>query len=320
MPTPLNIFQDKEKFIDKSIKGLEGEVAVIQREMLNLILDEYIPKFTLDKEGNIANTAANTLRAATLDNVINDWNVKYQQSVLKGYTKRVFELAGYNKDYFLSLDPKFKKQVLESVPLLEKQVNAILGIKKSVIDGKTVTKLVKGGYLENLQVAESIKQQLKSYVIDSVNSNIGFKDYEKGFKSLLQKNNGLVDKYYKTFVYDTFSQIDRVESSFHAERLGLTKFIYQGSLILTSRPFCCKRAGKVFDVNDLSDWKCDVNLIMKPTGQDCDNSYRPLVELGRIRCRHGLRYISDELAERLGVTESKTIVKKQGGPMCPKAK
>jgi hypothetical protein len=316
MNKSLDIFNDKEKFIDDVLKELNKDVVVIQRELLSNILNDYIDVFSLDEDGAIKNTTANILRATAIDRIVNEWNVAYQQNVLKEFTNRVFELAGYNKDYFASLKIAEKEKLLSSMVELEKHINATLGIKKVKQGEKYVTRLIKGGYLSTLEGSEPIKQELKSYVLESVNSNVGFKEYRKGFENILQKDGGIVDRYYKTYVYDSFVQIDRIESTFLAKRLGLKYFVYQGSLIKTSRPFCCKRAGKVFSIEDVDSWKCDVNLIGKPKGQDCDDSYRPLIELGRWNCRHSLRYMSDELAKEIGITESKDIIKRQGSKDC----
>lgn len=317
MPTPEQIYAKKNKFIDESIAGLSEDVAYIQKKLLDLIISEYITGFKFDADGNIANTPANILRAAELDNIFNEWNESFQQSTLKDFTNKVLKMTTFNKTYFELLDKSFKDDLLKAIPEMQKHVYATLGLKEITKDGKKIIQTVKGGYIDALQRNEAVKNELKQYVVNSVNNRTGLKDYMNGFRDLLQKDGGELDKYYKTYVYDTFSQVDRISSTFIADKLGLEYFVYEGSLIKTSRPFCCKRAGKVFHKDDVDSWKCDVDLIGKPKGEECDDSYRPLIEFGKFNCRHNPRWITKSLANEFGITKSKDIIKKQGSSECP---
>ena len=119
-----------------------------------------------------------------------------------------------------------------------------------------------------------------------------------------QVRDGALEKYYKQFAYDTFNQTDAAINKHYADSLDLKWFIYQGSLIDTSRPFCVKRAGKVFNTEETDKWKCDPDLIGKPKGKKCDDSYNPLIERGRYNCRHTLRYITEDLACEMGREEA----------------
>jgi hypothetical protein len=77
--------------------------------------------------------------------------------------------------------------------------------------------------------------------------------------------------------------------------LGLKWFIYQGSNIKTTRPFCRKKAGKVFSVEEAAKWRNDPDLV----GKSSAATYNPLLERGRYNCRHHIGYISERLAKRL---------------------
>ena len=101
MPTYLDIAAKKEKFIDASIAGLSKEVQVIQRKLLNLILDEFVTGFAFDESGNIINNSSNILRAAELDKIFTQWNTGFQDSVIKDFTNRQLQLTTFSKDYFL---------------------------------------------------------------------------------------------------------------------------------------------------------------------------------------------------------------------------
>ena len=319
MPTAFEIFRDKEKFIDNTLLGLESDVTVLQKELLRLILDDYLSEFTYDSNGNIINNSANINRANNIDKVFVQFNDSFQKKVIKDYSNNILKLTVFSKDYFSNLDKSFKAETLDKFPKLQANINASLGIRQKTIDGKKVQVLTKNGYLDRLILSEPLKSQLKDYVVNSVTSNISLKDYQRGFKELLtqtDKFDGELVKYYRNYAYDTMNQVDAVSNLYYADQLGLEYFIYEGSLIKTSHPFCCKRAQKVFSRNDVDSWKNDIDLIQKSTKE----AYKPLIERGRYNCRHNLRYISDDLANEKGITKSKDINKRKGSLDCPDKK
>ncbi len=102
----------------------------------------------------------------------------------------------------------------------------------------------------------------------------------------------MLQRYLRQYAYDSFNNVFEAGNNLAAQALGLEYFIYEGTVIDTTRPFCAKKAGKVFSTEEAKEWVNDADLIDKKTR----GSYRPLIERGRYNCRHQIRYISDTLA------------------------
>jgi hypothetical protein len=154
--------------------------------------------------------------------------------------------------------------------------------------------ILKGSYLDSLSQNPEVRRELKNYVINSVAGQKNYAEYLRGMKELIVGNDqveGTLQRYYRQFAYDTYNQVDSAINKNFADSLGLTHFIYTGSLIKNSREFCIKRAGKVFSIEETKDWKDDPDLPGKS-----NEDYNPLIDRGRWNCRHSIRYISQELA------------------------
>lgn len=131
--------------------------------------------------------------------------------------------------------------------------------------------------------------------MQSISSNPSLKDYTNGLEGLIVGNKntaGVLQKYYRQYAYDSYSQVSEISNREFANALDLKYFIYEGSIIDTTRAFCASKAGKVFSIEEaLTEWPKDKNLL-----GDRSTYIAPLIERGRWNCRHMIRYIPDELA------------------------
>ena len=155
-----------------------------------------------------------------------------------------------------------------------------------------------GGYLGRLGQSAEVRQELRNYVLSSIVSRKKAAEFEKGLKTLIvggRDIDGALIRYWRQYAYDAYNQAHEVTNAAMAQGLGMRYFIYQGSIIPTTRAFCRKRAGKVFSVAETEAWKNDPDLIEKRTKA----TYNPLIERGRYNCRHFLTYISEDLANHL---------------------
>lgn len=288
MATIDEIFDKKEKFLHESLKKFDGLIVKAQDKLLNELISEYAVQFDLDSDGNLTDSAKNIRLIAELDNIFNTLSQVLQNDALKKFANDMIKATNINSQYFKLLGKSISKDVdIEGAIKLVKQR---LGINDKGI--------IKGSYLDTLAQSSQVKLTLKNFVSNSVTTKQPLSEYVNGFKDLVSGNkdvDGSLVRYMRQYAYDTFFQVDRVVSKFHADNLGLKYFLYAGSLIETSREFCIKRAGKVFSIEETEDWKDDPDLIDKKT----KDSYLPLVELGRYNCRHMIKWVSNELAEIL---------------------
>jgi hypothetical protein len=124
---------------------------------------------------------------------------------------------------------------------------------------------------------------------------VSFQELRKGLETLVkgdETTNGEMQRYLRTYAYDTFSHIQRSIDLNIADTYGLNSFVYFGDVIKDTREFCLQRVNQVFTREDLESWQGE-NLAGK-------NDDVPVeISLGGYNCRHKLNWIPDEAAEFL---------------------
>lgn len=283
-------YEDKIKYIDKSAKNWEKSVSTMQVQLNRMIEAEIITKLKTS-EGLLSVDTYNINIVSLIDKVYEKFINKYQVSDFKVYAEKILGLTNYNKAYFNSIG--FRKSVIDKIA---KNVDIV---KKS-IGLNSEGNIISGSYLDKVMQGEAVRNKAKGYIINSLNEKKNYKEFATGFRELIEGkkgvNNGLLQQYHAQYTYDLMNKTDAAEGVYFADELDLGWFIYQGSIIKTTRRFCAKRAGQVFNREEALMWKCDPDLIGKG-GQSCDDSYNPFIERGRYNCRHHIRWISNEMAE-----------------------
>jgi len=100
------------------------------------------------------------------------------------------------------------------------------------------------------------------------------------------------DRYFRTHLYDMYSQYERVAAGAYAEDLGLEHAIYAGTVIETTREFCEHRVNKAYSIDEIKAWN-NIEWRGKIPGVDV------LIALGGYNCRHYLNYITESTYNRL---------------------
>lgn len=283
--TPLDLIKKKISFLENAEKKMGKRVAGLQEKLLNQILSELLKDLDFDASGLLKTTVKNYARTAQVDTVFNAFRNVFQRGMLKDFANTLLDIPTISAPYYKKIGIKASKvdRVIKSTNFLE----SYIGFRKG--------KVIKGSYIDRLGKGEQITAQIKDTLLNAISSNASLSDYTKGLKQLIvgdDKKPGIMERYYKQYAYDTFSQVDSITQDHIAKELDLVYFVYEGSLIQTSRPFCEKRAGKVFHVRETDDWKDDPDLVDKKTA----DSYQPLIERGRYNCRHWLRYVTKDTA------------------------
>lgn len=281
------IFEEKIAKLIAAEAAMDSSVKAFQREVFELIVVELLPLFELDGTA-IANTRANIALVARIDIVFDSLLGTLTSDVLAPFARTLIESVSLNAEYYRALG--FKKTAIDT--LLK---NKIFIERRIGVTAKG--NLMKGEYLYNLGQTAQVRQQLKDYVIRSLTGDVSFTKFQLGFRNLVIGNKkqkglattGMLQRYFDQYAYDAFNQFDEVANNQLAVGLGLKHFVYEGSIIDTTRKFCGKRAGKAFKISDTKTWKDDPDLIDKKT----KDSYRPLIERGRNRCRHFIKYVTE---------------------------
>lgn len=282
------IFQEKIDFLIGGEQELKKKVNSHQRKMFELIASEYLPLFELT-DGFISDSPKNLALIQKLDSVFDKLENALYKDVLGLFAQHILKGVSMSGEYYIGLG--FEKTVVNSL------------IKDKIFMEKRIGitpkgKVKKNGYLYRLGRTDEVRNILRDYVTKSLTGDISFYQFQLGMRNLVIGNrrkkaldvDGALQRHFDTYAYDAYNQLDATANKQFAQGLNLHHFIYTGSLIATSRNFCAKRAGKAFTVEETKQWKNDPDLIDKKT----KNSYRPLIELGRNRCRHFAKYITEE--------------------------
>lgn len=271
--------------IEKRIAEIEKAIPGLERALL-LDLSDYMAELKTAEGGILANTARNLYSVAAIDAALVQYTAEVGALMVK-LSKWAAEVADYTAEYYRVTGWPLK--VVDRIAKDTARIEAALGISGG--------KAIRGGFIDAITTSSALKNEIKGFMVQAIQNRQSLAQTTAGLRTLIRGNksvNGLVVGYMRNYVYDVLNEVREIKSAEFAESLGIRYFIYQGSLIATSRRFCIKRAGKVFSTKEAEGWRSDPDLIDKKTA----GSYR-YTQRGRHGCRHWLDYISDETAEYL---------------------
>lgn len=280
---------DFEAFFLAAQNDLNKKVRRVEASIYRGLIADVVPALKIE-EGRIKNTLNNLAKANLIERVFDEVGRDEVNDLVRDYAAYLIEISGKNAEYYYSIgiDRAKVAAIADSVGLIRR----VIGIGE---DGK----LLQGGYLYRLASAETVREQVKQYVLTSIASGQSLKQFQSGLKGLVQSTDevdGVLLSYWNNYAYDQFSRVREINNLHFKDEIGLKYFVYQGGLIRTSRKFCIKKNGKVFSEEEaIRDWPKDPDLIDKAHL----STYNPIIDRGRHNCRHFLMWISNEMAKEL---------------------
>ncbi len=264
---------------------LRRKVSAAEKKLLDLIIEKFIDELEVSN-GIIVSNGKNIKLTQGLDKIFEEFNRIVQDGLINGYIKDISEVKLLNKSYFGEFETN--KRILDIVSNKSSlQINRRLGISPKGV-------VLNGGFLNNFIKDNRLKNEFAELVTKGITGGTSFRELKADIKTFIIGNEdrlGGLQAQYRTFIYDTYQQIDRLESGIYAEELGMQSFIYSGGKIATTRNFCCQRNGKIWTVDEAKKWE---NLEFQGKNKD----YNPLVDLGGHNCRHTTQYISNLISAR----------------------
>jgi len=319
LPKRLNdILLRKQAFIDAERNRLEQSVVKLQSRLLDDIITEIMPALDV-RNGVILDTKNNYRLLADLDRIYKDFTKITADVVTENMSGAIGGIVDFGKRYFaisfVDLPVRFDKVISSAAS----NMNLRIGL-----DGG---RMIRGGFLESLVKDTSLLTEVKNYVARSITGQIDTKDFIRGLKDMLQgvpktivkdgkriiTQTGALEKLYQRYAYDLYQQYDAAYNKALADEFDMNYFMYQGGLIEDSRDFCVAHNAKVWSREEADTWKnwrpvdgqypegykVKQKDIYKHPGYMDYEGYNPFIDRGGYRCRHGLGWISDELAYRL---------------------
>lgn len=276
-----------EKRLSELLETLEVRVQGMERSLTRRFLESVLEMFDFEA-GRLKKTTKNIAALRKLERLFDKFEREIIRDELALFAAELLEVGGLTVEYYEATNPAAKAAAIRNS----------LSLLRSVIGIDEAGGLIVGGYLDRLGKTVEARERLRQYVVQSIVTKRSLNEFQRGFRALVEGNaetDGLLQAYWRQYAYDTYNQAHEVVNSSMADELELDYFIYQGSIIPTSREFCRKKAGKVFSRQEALTWKNDPDLIDKKTAA----SYNPFIERGRYNCRHWLNWISREVAEQL---------------------
>ncbi len=294
-----NLEAQHQELLFKTLRRLEQEVVNIASELPT-------------KTGELYSTRIAIEIRPKLQQAIEEFYLKPVQTFIKDYDKIAGVIvATYGK---LPIPPEFKNitqadlvtiQQLKQLAFTNFQnlgnelANTLAGeVYQSTLVGRsfndmvqTIREKINGIY----QFSDNKKaQQLVEYIANNPDGA----EVETAIDELKQvygrtsAGDSFV-KYASLLVTDSIMGFDGQLAKFRADELGLTSYLYYGSIIKDSRDFCRKHAGKVYTEEQIREiWAND-------TGQGRDQG-SPFIVRGGYNCRHSWQPIDPSWVDEEG--------------------
>lgn len=277
-----------DNFLNQTIGGAEAP-------LFSLLLEEFISALDV-KEGRILSSAKNMRLVSAMDNIFKTWTDTQGVGIIRKHASNIGNIVDYNNEYYKEALGR-SDEFLKGRKSIEAIINRRIGLNE---DGSLIQK----GYLKNLLDDPTVKNQVQEFAVKGVSQASGYDDFRRSFETLIKGNDetlGVLKKWHRNISYDIYKQVDGLQNDLFSKEFKLKYFIYDGTLIKTSRLFCKKRVGLVFSREEAEDWKNDPDLTARPL------NYNPFTDIGGYACRHSLRFLTNEMAWELDPSRAGVI-------------
>lgn len=266
-----------DNFINQTIGGAEAP-------LFSLIMEDFIALLEV-KDGAIVSSPQNIKLVTAMDQIFKTFNDKQGIEIVRKHVSNIADVVDYNNEYYKEALGR-STEFLRGRKAIDSTINRRLGLNE---DGS----LIKKGYLKNLLEDTTVKNQVQEFAVKGVSQASGYDDFRRSFEKLIKGNDetlGILRKWHRNISYDIYKQVDGLQNDLFSKEFNLKYFIYDGTLIKTSRMFCKRRVGLIFTRDEAKEWKNDPDLVASPL------NYNPFTDVGGYACRHTLRFLTDEMA------------------------
>lgn len=289
------LWRKSEDYINSKTDALSKNVRRAAKDMVSVLYEKYTSQLDIDANGIIKPTSRNYRIVNQLDRSLKNYLDTVIKTINTQLGKDLLNLTNFSYKYFLAY-PDLAEQAVNSARESLTFINQAIGIDQN-------GEIIKNSYLDKLGNIEEVKIKIKKYTQSSIAGRKSYNGFLSGIRQIVEgtkEREGILNKYYRQYAFDSFNQTDASVNLHYANSLGMKSFIYAGYLIDTSREFCRKRAGKTFTIEETKKWKNDPTLVYTNKA-----SYNPLIDRGGYNCRHRIRYITETLAEEKKEKEDK---------------
>jgi hypothetical protein len=280
----------RQNYLDKREELLQKKVNSLALSLFDKLFKEYLSALE-QSNGKLVNNGKNIKKVNGLDAIYNQFNKNENMLVVKSFIKDLQSITPLNQAYFKTVSTK---PTMAATKRAVEVVNNTIGIGS---DGK----LVSGGFADKFIKDDSLVKKIKKQTLQAITHQKGFQQFKEELqRSIIGEDgkpvSGGLQQYYRTYAYDTFHKVDRINADVFAKNLDLNFFYWAGGKIKTTRHLCNIANGKIFDSRILK--KMTFNNLKKYYRDGITEGWKPLLDLGMWNCRHRKDYISDEMVKR----------------------
>jgi hypothetical protein len=286
---PIRAGNKRAATVDELLLNFEALISGKGELLTDGIIKGFVDKLEA-KNGVILSSAQNMKKIALLDQAY----LTFQQS----HATEIVSTLLTDMDKIMSLNDNYFSELMGGVQIKADDVKRVIRERLGVTASG---ELIREGYMMGLLQDTTVRNEIRQYAYEKMVGGTGFQDMRKGMRDLIQGEGdklGVFNRFYRNYAFDSYAQVDATNGKLMADKLGLKYFIYNGGIMRDSkgksrsRPFCIKRAGKVFSSQEADKWKNDPDL----TAIESRDSYNWQIQRGGYACRHSIDYISEELA------------------------
>lgn len=282
------IESEAQKQID-ALTGMETslnkDAIELQKQLYRVLVDRFTDSLQTDEAGNLLFNAKNIARINDLNTSWEYFQEKYYRPSLTDFANDLMSIVPLEAEYFNKIgeafDIAFKFD--KTAELISKQIGIDLATEE----------FIKDSYLDRLLQGSEIRNKVADYVLNNVSAKASFKEMKSGLEELVvgsEEVDGAMQKYLRTYAYDTFSNIQASVDLNIADTYGFNTFVYMGDVVKSTRDFCKERVMQVFTRDDIEEWRT-----LDWQGKNWDVPFE--ISRGGYNCRHWLRWIPDEAKE-----------------------
>lgn len=266
-----DILKVKNERLESIPDAFQTDMVKVQQELLTELIAAL---GQLDRNGGfITLSKANLIRVEEIANLLGQifTGGEYLDSVT-ALAGEFDEQALINDSYFREVEPDFTVPPIADDVFLTRKAGAL-----ELLLGEGIT----------ANVSAPIKREL----VSAVTTGASYTDTLVNLRALIEgteTSDGLLMRYTRQIVSDSFAVTDRSYTSVISEERGYEWFLYSGGLMDTTRSFCKARNGKFFHRKEVESWGgLDWNGKMKGT-----DSKTVFVYCGGYSCQHSIQAVS----------------------------
>lgn len=261
------------------------QAVVLQQKLIDMINSELLTNLTI-VDGQVVNSPENYRTIYNFENIWQDYSDAYFTPAVQSIATDALKVTAFSNQYFkqLGITGSNATQLLTASA---QNIDLMMGIERV---GKQM-QFIPGGYMDRLLQGAEVRDTVMSVLTDSVSVKTGFKELYSTMQDAVSGSDqvdGVMQQYFRGYVYDTFSGVQSAYDNYVGEAAGMNSFVYAGTIIKTTREFCREHVGGVFTRKDIEAWRD-----MDWQGKNWDAPFE--VARGGYNCRHDLRWIPDEL-------------------------